>query len=371
MGTQPDDAGRAGRPRRPRSARRGPGRRRLLRAVVIGLAAVVLLTGAGLTALYVKLDGNLSQVDIDSALGPDRPRDTPGGSMDILVLGSDSRAGTNGDFGGPDAQDGARSDTAMIVHVNEAHDAATVVSIPRDTLVDRPRCERGDGSTEPAADRSMFNEAYTVGGPACTVKTVESLTGLRMDHYLEVDFDGFARLVDTLGGVEITTTEAIDDEDSHLDLPAGTHTLDGRESLALVRTRKAVGDGSDLSRIELQQSFLRALADQAGGVGLASPKRLYDLADAATSAVTTDSGIGSVRELADLAQTLEGIGPDAMQMVTLPVGTDPADPNRVTPLPEQSGQVWRALRRDEPVPASAVEGSVSEENGDRSVVTEG
>ncbi|ARQ68443.1 LCP family protein [Streptomyces marincola] len=363
MGPQSDDGERVGRPRRPGTARR-PGRGRLLRGVVLGLAAVVLLAGAGLTALYVKLDGNLSRVDIDAALGPDRPRDTPGGSKDILVLGSDSRSGGNGGFGGPDAQAGARSDTAMIVHVNEAGDAATVVSIPRDTLVTRPACERGDGSTEPAAGRSVFNEAYTVGGPSCAVKTVEAMTGLRMDHYLEVDFDGFARLIDALGGVEITTTRAIDDEDSHLDLPAGTHTLDGEQALALVRTRKAVGDGSDLGRIELQQSFLRALAEQAGGVGLtSSPKRLYDMADAATSAVTTDASIGSVRELADLARALDGIGPDDMQLVTLPVGRDPADPNRVTPLDRQAEQVWRALRRDEPVPASAEEGTASEEGG--------
>jgi LCP family protein required for cell wall assembly len=327
----------------------------LLRGTVVALALVVLLAGAGLTALYLKLNGNIAHIDIDAALGGDRPEDSPGDSLDILVLGSDSRAGANGAYGGPDAQEGARADTAMVVHINEAHDAATVVSIPRDTLVPRPECERGDGSTAGARQRAMFNEAYTVGGPVCAVKTVESLTGLRMDHYLEIDFKGFAQLVDTLGGVEITTTEDIDDRDSHLRLPAGTHTLDGAQSLALVRTRKAVGDGSDLNRIELQQSFLRALAEQVSGVGLMTdPKRLYDLADAATSSVTTDSALGSVSDLAGLARTMEDIGSDDLQLITLPVAYDPADPNRVAPVERQSRTVWRALRDDEPVPRSAV-----------------
>ncbi|MDT0307178.1 LCP family protein [Streptomyces sp. DSM 44917] len=335
-----------------------------MRTTAVALGLALLLAGGGLTALYLKLDGNIDHVDIDGALGPDRPANGPGGSLDILVLGSDSRSGGNGAFGADDAQDGARADTAMVVHVNAAHDAATVVSIPRDTLVDRPSCERADGSTAPARERAMFNEAYTVGGPVCAVKTVESVTGLRMDHYIEVDFQGFAELIDTLGGVEVTTTRAIDDKDSHLRLPAGTHTLDGEQALALVRTRKAVGDGSDLSRIALQQAFLKALAGQVGEVGPASnPKRLYDLADAATSAVTTDSSLASVTDLIALGRTLQGIGPGDMDLLTLPVGPDHADPNRVAPLPGESRQVWSALRHDQPVPPSVGRGRAGEGDG--------
>ncbi|WP_049580965.1 LCP family protein [Streptomyces sp. SBT349] len=364
MGPQTDGEQRAGRPRRPGGARG----HRLLRFTVLGLCLLVLLAGAGLTALYFKLDQNISQIDIDGALGTGRPEDAPHDSLDILVLGSDSRAGANRAYGGAN-EPGARADTAMIVHINEGQDAATIVSIPRDTLVERPACEREDGSEAPARERSMFNEAYTVGGPVCSVKTVENLTGLRMDHFVEIDFKGFAELIDTLGGVEITTTQSIDDEDSHLTLPAGTHTLDGQQSLALVRTRKAVGDGSDLSRIELQQQFVRELADQVSGVDLmTNPKRLYDLADVATSAVTTDSSLGSVRELAGLGRTLQGIGPDHLQMVTLPVTYDPADRNRVTPLKRQSQQVWEALRQDRPVPRSATEDSAGEGGGGEPLV---
>ncbi|RKN40929.1 LCP family protein [Streptomyces hoynatensis] len=353
---------------RGRAGRRARTRRgRLLRALVYALASVVLVAGAGLTALYVKLDGNISAIDLDAALGTGRPADSPGGSVDILVLGSDSRAGEHGAYG---RQRGARADTSMIVHLNEARDAATVVSLPRDTLVRRPACERADGGGRSrAAARAMFNSAYSVGGPVCAVKTVEKLTGLRMDHFVEVDFDGFAKLVDTLGGVEVTTRQRIEDPDSRLDLPAGTHTLDGEQSLALVRTRKAVGDGSDLGRIRLQQDFVRALADRVGGLDLLTdPKRLFDLADTATSALTTDSDLASVPRLASLARDLHGLDGDDLRMLTLPVAYDRDDPNRVVPRERQADRVWRALREDRQVPRSALRDSAAEKGGDEGLL---
>lgn len=207
----------------------------------------------------------------------------------------------------------------------------------------------------------MFNTAYEVGGPACAVKTVESMSGIRMDHYLEVDFTGFKKLIDELGGVKITTTEAIHDTKSHLNLEPGTHTLDGEQSLGLVRTRKSVGDGSDLGRIQLQQAFIKALMEQARSVGVyANPKTLFDLADTATKAITTDSDLDSVKRLAGFANGLKGLGSKNVHMVTLPVQYDPADPNRVVPLVESAQQVWTALKQDKAIPASATEKSAGD-----------
>ncbi|WP_407561216.1 LCP family protein [Streptomyces sp. 184] len=349
--------------RRPRS----PRRKAVLAAVWV-LVGAVILGGAGLGYLYFRLNGNLTSVDLDAKLGGDRPKDLPGGSMDILVLGSDSRAGENAKYGRDGG--GARSDTAMIVHVYEDRKRASVVSIPRDTLVDRPECRREDGDTAPAAERAMFNESYSVGGPACTVKTVEKMTGVRMDHFVEVDFSGFKRMVDQLGGVEITTREDIDDPDSHLDLKAGTHTLDGEQALGLVRTRKGVGDGSDLGRIELQQVFVKALVQQVGEVDLlTSPAKLIGLADTATKSITTDKDLGSVNELRRLAESLGDIGPDDMQMVTLPVTFDAQDRNRVVPLEKESAQVWEALRADRPIPRSALKDTAGGQPGSDRVVT--
>ncbi|MEU2249854.1 LCP family protein [Streptomyces sp. NPDC019224] len=349
--------------------RRKPSRRRrATRAAVWSLAGAVVVGGAGLGYAYVHLNGNLKAVDIDTALGEDRPDDVDNGSQDILVLGSDSRSGANGEYGADEGA--ARSDTAMVVHVDKGHKSASVVSIPRDTLVTRPDCT-GDvsGRTVAGQQRAMFNTAYEVGGPACAVKTVESMSGIRMDHYIEVDFTGFKKLIDKLGGVEITTTRAIDDPKSHLDLAPGTHTLDGEQSLGLVRTRKSVGDGSDLGRIQLQQAFIKALMQQVKSVGVLGGSKLYGIADTATKAITTDSDLGSVTDLAGFAKGLRGLGADDVRMVTLPVRYDPADPNRVVPLEEADRQVWDALGADRPIPASATKQSAGDK-GDAGTIVE-
>ncbi|MFI2511357.1 LCP family protein [Streptomyces sp. NPDC018972] len=350
--------------------RRGKGRRRTtrdkrrtgLKAAAWTAAGIVVLGGTGAGYLYFELNGNIESVDIDQALGTDRPEKADNGSENILVLGSDTRSGGNEKLGGGTDDGTARSDTAMIVHVHEGHKKASVVSLPRDTVVDRPECTDTDGGTHPAASGVMFNSAYATGGVACAVKTVESITDLRMDHYLEVDFTGFRKLIDELGGVEVTTGEDIDDPDSHLELEAGTHRLDGAQALGLVRTRHGVGDGSDLGRIQLQQAFVRALARQIGEVGvLTDPKKLYSLADAATRAVTTDSGLGSLNSLMSFADGLKDITPADMHMITMPVIYDPADANRVLVEETKARQVWDALKNDESIPKSATEGTVTGE----------
>ncbi|MEV8016447.1 LCP family protein [Streptomyces sp. NPDC086554] len=360
-------------PKRPRG---GGGRRRKPttkrhKALVITAwtaASVIVLGGAGLGFVYFKLNGNIKGVDINAALGTDRPADVDNGSQDILVLGSDSRSGDNAKYGKDEGA--ARSDTAMVVHVNKGHKTASVVSIPRDTLITRPECKTDDDSTDPGGQRQMFNTAYEVGGPACAVKTVEKMSGIRMDHYLEVDFTGFKKLIDTLGGVEITTKEAIHDKDSHLDLEAGKHQLTGEQALGLVRTRHGVGDGSDLGRIQLQQAFIKALINQVNDIGVFSnPKKLFDLADDATSAITTDSDLNDVKSLAGFAGGLKGIGAGDMHMVTLPVQYDPADPNRVLPLEKADRQVWAALKADKAIPKSATEQSAGDKGGADDVVS--
>ncbi|MFJ1898017.1 LCP family protein [Streptomyces sp. NPDC088115] len=355
-----EQSGSTGRIRATGKRRRKPSRRR--RATVIAawsLAGLVVVGGGGLGYAYFQLDGNLKAVDINNALGKNRPQNVDNGSEDILVLGSDSRSGANQRYGAD--QGGARSDTAMVVHVNKGHKSASVVSIPRDTLVSRPECTSDENGADAAGEqRAMFNTAYEVGGPACAVKTVESMSGIRMDHYLEVDFTGFKKLIDKLGGVEITTKKAINDPKSHLDLQPGTHTLDGEESLGLVRTRHSVGDGSDLGRIQLQQAFIKALMVQAKSVGVLDGTKLYGLADTATKAITTDSDLGSVKKLAGFANGLKGLGAQNVHMVTMPVEYDPADPNRVIPQEKAGQQVWTALRHDRPIPASATEKSAGD-----------
>ncbi|MFJ8472910.1 LCP family protein [Kitasatospora sp. NPDC094011] len=330
-------------------------RRKVLRWSACAVAALVVVGGGAGAYAYLKLNGNIKSVDIDSRLGDARPPAATDGSFNILVLGSDSRVGENGDLAGGDTGDTARSDTAMVVHISQDHSRATIVSIPRDTLVDRPQCTDNSGKAAPAVKRAMYNSAFETGGAACAVKTTEQLTGLRMDHYLQVDFAGFARVVDAIGGATVTTTVAIHDKDSGLDLPAGQHHLDGQQALAFVRTRHGVGDGSDLGRIELQKQMVKSLLQQVGGMGLFSnPVKLWSIGDTMTKSVTTDSALGSVNSLVGLVQELKGIGPDQLTMVTLPVVAAPSDPNRVVEQQPQAGNVWAALRADQAVPQAIV-----------------
>ncbi|MEU0677718.1 LCP family protein [Streptomyces sp. NPDC006172] len=343
----------------------GGGRRRrpgTLKTAGLTLAAALVL-GAAVAgwAAYRHLDGNITSVDIDTALGDDRPARAvnapvpygaatpaplPAGSLNILVLGSDSRGGAeNRELGGGDST-GARSDTAMVVHVDAGRRSATIVSIPRDTLVTRPSCPLPSGGSTSTAHSVMFNTAYSVGGPVCAVKTVESITGVRMDHYVEVDFSGFAKLVNALGGVTVTTTEDIDDEDSHLTLAAGVHHLDGVQALALARTRHGIGDGSDLGRIGLQQTLVKALLEQIASTDLlTSPARLYQVADAATESLTTDTGLDSLSELTELARSLEFLSAAQVTTVMMPVRPAPSDPNRVIARNPEATALWKSLRR--------------------------
>ncbi|MFE9311634.1 LCP family protein [Streptomyces sp. NPDC088353] len=335
----------------------GAGRRsRALKAVGLGLSGVLVLGAAAAGIAYWHLNQNIKSVDINSALGDDRPPGSrtgpsagtaalPRGALNILVLGSDSRSGEqNEELGGGDSE-GARSDTAMIVHIDAGRTSATVVSIPRDTLVTRPSCPLESGGSTAVANYTMFNSAYSVGGPVCAVKTVETLTGIRMDHYIEIDFSGFAKLVDAMGGVTVTTELDIDDDKSHLHLKAGTHHLNGTEALALARTRYGVGDGSDLGRIGLQQTLVKALLEQISDSGLLDdPAGLYRVADAVTGSLTTDTGLDSLGELTTLGESLKGLSAQNVKTVTMPVVTAPWNPNRVVAQEPDAGELWTSLR---------------------------
>lgn len=330
--------------RRPKAPRRG------IRIAAWTMTAGLTAVGVVGCLLVAKLDGNHASTDVDATLGADRPAHTVAGALNILLLGSDSRTGKNQEYG----QDGgsARSDTAMLVHLGEGRTNAVVVSIPRDTMVERPACPLPGGGTSQAAGPTMFNTAYEAGGLPCAVKTVERLSKVRIDHVIDVDFTGFKRLVTAIGGVKITTDKAIHDKSSHLDLDAGTHHLNGEQALGLVRTRHGYGDGSDLGRIALQQKFMAALVGELRSSALLTdPVKLYKAADAATSAITTDKGLDSAQDLLGLARSLSGLKPSDIDFRTLPVGPYPQDPNRVSVKQPEADALWQAVRDDTAPPA--------------------
>jgi LCP family protein required for cell wall assembly len=294
----------------------------LKRWLAVSGAAVVIAAGVVAGGSYWRLESNLETVDLTGEIGTARPPSTPGRPLNVLLIGKDD----------------GRSDTAMVVQLNASADQARVVSIPRDTMVPRPRC--GD---HPPATIAMFNSAFATGGAACTVATVEQMSGIRIDHFVQIDFNGFRDVVDRLGGIEITVPEAIDDEKSGLHVPAGPTTLDGTQALAFVRTRYSIGDGSDLNRIKNQQLFMRALSEKLTNENwLADPQKTFSLADILTKSIVTDEEIGSISKLADLASELTALKPESITYVTLPTETYLPDPNRVQPRQPEADALWRA-----------------------------
>lgn len=329
-------------------ARAHPVRRVLTSLLTI--LAVLLVTGTAAAgyALY-RLNGNIDVRDVSDAIGPDEDRpqkvaeayeDTE--ALNILVMGSDKRVN--------DQSFGERSDTAILLHLAADRESAVGVSIPRDTIVDIPECQRPDGSTSPPIGAEMFNEAFSIGGPACTIKTVEAMTNVRIDKYVVLDFRGFKDMVNALGGVEVCVPYDVVDPQSRLDLAAGRQTVGGDQALAYVRTRKALGNGGDLSRLDRQQAFLSSMVTKVKSTGLLTrPDRLFRFLDAATKSLTTD--IGGLNSLRKLAQQVRGLDTGQVEFLTAPNEAYPADPNRVQLAPAAEG-VWDAIRFDQPLPGS-------------------
>ncbi|NHI20283.1 LCP family protein [Phycicoccus endophyticus] len=300
--------------------------------------------GAGLLAAW-RLNANITKVDVSDAIGTDRPTQAAPDAVNILLVGSDTRKGKgNNEIGMSPDDPGDHSDTNLLVHLSEDRTWASVVSIPRDSMTPAPPECSSDAPKTQWVTR-QWNHNYQIGGIGCLIRTLEGNTGVYVDHYAVVDFRGFQDMVDALGGVEVCTEEAIDDEDSGLQLSAGTHTLQGEQALAYVRVRKSVGDGSDLGRIKRQQAFLSSVAQEATSSRLLfRPTALYGFLDAATRSLTTDPdfGLGTMR---DLAESVREIGLENIEFVTVPNETYPADPNRVQ-WQDSAEVIWESLRED-------------------------
>ncbi|HEY3685122.1 MAG TPA: LCP family protein [Streptosporangiaceae bacterium] len=317
-----------------------PRRRRWLGWAACGAAAFLVAAGITAYAGYQHLYGNIRTQAVRN-LGKRPPK--IGSAVNILVIGSDSRAGENDAYG---REPGARSDTILVMHIAAGGKRAVGVSLPRDSIVRIPDCEVG-GRTIPA-HLGMINASFNDGGAACTWKTIEATTGIHLDHFVQIDFAGFQRMVDALGGIEVDLPKAVHDTDAHLDLASGHHLLNGTQALAYVRARHAFGDGSDLGRIERQQRFMSAMITKATSTGLLTdPPRMFRFLDAATNSVTTDNGLG-LGEMRRLASGLSGVSSGAVKFVTVPNHPWPVDPNRVQWAQPAARHLFHAINTDSP-----------------------
>ncbi|MFE9253376.1 LCP family protein [Streptomyces sp. NPDC007088] len=332
----------------------GPGRRggrRWLRWGAAGACVLLLAAGGVGWGLYSKLDHNISQDERAAAelrrYERERPENLAKGAQNVLLIGSDSRAGENGAYGKDVGTQ--RSDTTILLHVSAKRDRATAVSLPRDLMVAIPACRRA-GSGRARERFAQFNWAFENGGTACTVRTVEKLTNIRVDHYMVVDFEGFKKMVDAVGGVRVCLPRPIDDREAHVRLGSGAQNLDGEQALGYVRARKSLGDGSDTDRMDRQQRFLASLvAKMRGGDVLFNPAKLYPVLDAATSSLTTDSGLASLRDLYELVRGLRSVPPGRVRFMTVPRESYVRNPNRDQLRQPDAGRLFEELREDAPV----------------------
>ena len=335
-----------------------------MRAVAVSLATVLVVALTAGFFVYRHLEGNITSMDVEDALGTDRPEevvkaDVEHKPLNILLLGSDTREGQGNNIGGDTP---GLSDTTILLHLSADRDRAYGVSIPRDSMVERPECERKDGQgTDPGGLR-MFNEAYAIGGPACTIKTVESITNIRINHFVVVDFNGFKNMVDALGGVPVCVPEEVNDNIGHIYLPAGSYEVKGQQALSYVRLRHGLSENGDIGRMKRQQAFLAAMAHQVLSANtLARPDRLLKFLDASTKSLQLDEGLGSLVKIAKLGVEFKNIGLDNIQFITVPWQYAPDDPNRIRWLPE-SKQVWQAMINDKPLAPRFLDDAISAEH---------
>ncbi len=331
-------------------------RRNWRRISVVVTSVVVLALVLGIGA-YLQLTGNISRVDITRGLGnrPDNSATADSSTnltaLNILVIGSDSRANGESGNGGKSSIEGARSDTNLIVHLSADRKSALVVSIPRDSMTKAPDDCNDPNSTVADGSVRIWNDNYARGREACVIKTIEGLTGIFIDHSITVDFAGFKTMVDALGGVEVCTPVAIDDADAHLKLAAGRHRLNGSQALGYVRVRHTVGDGSDIDRIARQQVFLSSMVQEATQTSLLlRPDKLFRFLNAATRSMTADEGL-SIATLTDIATSVRSIGMDKVRFLTVPIEAYPPDPNRVQWAPSADA-LWEAIRGDRALPGT-------------------
>jgi LCP family protein required for cell wall assembly len=299
----------------------------------VGFTLLLTGTAGALAAIaYRKYNGQITRVSVLQTHDVNiRDAARQVHAENFLVIGSDTRAGQGKGFGNAA---GARSDTTMIVHLSPDHHRATIISIPRDSWVSIPSC-RGSNGRPVAAHTDMFNSAFTIGGAACTIATVQKLTGIAITHFVQIDFSGFKAMVSALGSVTVCSPSNVYDKGSGLRLHVGQNRLGGAQALAYVRARETLGDGSDLGRIKRQQMFLAAVLRQAmTGSLLANPARLTSFLDAATKAITVDRGT-TFSDLRTLATSLQGLDPKRVVFYTAPI----ANPDYSPPGTGMTGRV--------------------------------
>ncbi|GAA2739880.1 LCP family protein [Kitasatospora cinereorecta] len=351
-----------------RGRKKKRGRKKLVAWIAVGSLGLV-VAAAG--AVYWQLNGNISSFG-DEGVSKDRPAGAQADAqgrvpVNVLLIGSDSRAGANKDLGGGE-DGGARSDTTILLHVYADHKHAVGVSFPRDALVDIPPCLLPNGKWTKQQTGVMFNSAFSTGNtdagnPACTQNLVEKLTGIRVDHTMVVNFEGFASMTSAVGGVTVCLPNDIHEGDLNPNLghkgkllyPKGIQKVEGQAALDYVRLRHGIGDGSDVGRMRRQQAFLSSLIKEVKTKGM-DPTTLLPLANAATKSLTVDKGLDSANKLLSFGLSLKDLDLHDVKFLTPPWRFDK---ERIALVHPDVDQLWAALKADRTLDGEDASGGAS------------
>jgi LCP family protein required for cell wall assembly len=323
--------------------------------IFTGISISVLAISSISALAFGTVTASINKIDVFT--GIDNRPEKKSTAMNYLLVGSDTREGLSKEelkalrVGSVATAAGKRSDTMLLVHISKARDKAVLISIPRDTFALIPEHRSKAGKLIPAV-HSKINSSFNWGGAPLLIQTIEEMTDLKIDHYIEINFAGFARIVDSIGGVEICTKKNINDPKSHLVLEAGVHTLNGIESLKYVRTREFDGMG-DLGRMQRQQAFMSAVLRKATSAGvLLNPVTMASFINSALSAVTTDSELKN-SDLIALAKQMKSLSTSSVRTLTVPLSDLNYYSNGVTAAvlwdPVLAPQLWTRLREDQAV----------------------
>ncbi|MET9087013.1 LCP family protein [Streptomyces sp. NPDC004237] len=341
-----------------RRARPGGRGKRVLKVVGLVTAVLVLVTAGAGWWFYQHLNGNINSVSLDGKGGTEKADAFGRTPINILVIGSDGRtSAADCKLGGGCKTTGVQSgngnaDVEMVVHISADRSNATVMSIPRDTMVDVPACKDSAGGQSTSGYYGQVNSALQYGA-ACQVATVHQLTGVPIDHFVKLDFSGVVKMSDAVGGVSVCVNNNVYDTYSHLKLSKGTHTLKGEAALEFVRSRHGFGDGSDLGRTVSQHIFLSAMIRKFKSAGtLTDPTAVYSLADAATKALTVDDDLDSVKKLISLAADVNKVPTKRMTFTTMQTAPDPNNSNRVV-VGEGAKDLFATMANDQSLTTSS------------------
>ncbi|MEV8568067.1 LCP family protein [Streptomyces sp. NPDC051322] len=348
--------------------RRGKrGKRRILRWVAAVVSLVIIGTAGAGYLYYRHLNGNLQKdaLNLGDHQVPKTKANAAGQTpLNILLIGSDARdSKENQELGGAKNTFGAAplADVQMLLHVSADRSNMSVVSLPRDTVLKIPKCTDPQGKTYPATGWTLANESLGRGGPGCTVATWEQLTGIHIDHFMKIDFSGVVSMADAIGGVPVCVDANVyshthDGHGSGLKLKRGTTSVKGQQALQWLRTRYGFWPDTDVVRTRAQHQYMNSMVRQLRkGAKLTDPGKLMDLADAATKAVTVDTGIGTPKKLYDLAGELQKVPTSRITMTTMPNvnSTRPGFSQKVDPKAGDADKLFAMVRDDTPLDGKA------------------